>query len=204
MGTTATQPSLWDRSRQAVVASIFDTAMRLFAEQGYEATTIAQIAKEAGISQRSLFRYFGTKEDIVCGDQEELGELLRATVEAQPAAATPWEALRAGFEALMEAHGEPGQLLEITALIFDTPPLRARYTQKRLRWQEMVLPAVTARMAAGKGSGPGRGPVSELRAAAVTATVFACVDAATEAWVRGGGSADLAALYDEALAAVRG
>ncbi|KOU16873.1 hypothetical protein ADK52_32770 [Streptomyces sp. WM6372] len=200
MGTTATQPSLWDRSRQAVVASIFDTAMRLFAEQGYEATTIAQIAKEAGISQRSLFRYFGTKEDIVCGEQEELGELLRATVEAQPAAATPWEALRAGFEALMEAHGDPGQLLEITTLIFDTPPLRARYTQKRLRWQEMVLPAVTARMAAGKGPGA----VPELRAAAVTATVFACVDAATEAWVRGGGSADLAALYDEALAAVRG
>ncbi|MFI8261929.1 MULTISPECIES: TetR/AcrR family transcriptional regulator [unclassified Streptomyces] len=198
MGTTATQPSLWDRSRQAVVASIFDTAMRLFAEQGYEATTIAQIAKEAGISQRSLFRYFGTKEDIVCGEQEELGELLRATVEAQPAAATPWEALRAGFEVLMEAHGDPGQLLEITTLIFHTPPLRARYTQKRLRWQELVQPAVTARMAAGEG------PVPQVRAAAVTATVFACVDAATEAWVRGGGSADLAALYDEALAAVRG
>ncbi|MYT22252.1 TetR family transcriptional regulator [Streptomyces sp. SID7760] len=198
MGTTATQPSLWDRSRQAVVASIFDTAMRLFAEQGYEATTIAQIAKEAGISQRSLFRYFGTKEDIVCGEQEELGELLRATVEAQPAAATAWEALRAGFEVLMEAHGEPGQLLEITTLIFDTPPLRARYTQKRLRWQELVQPAVTARMPAGEG------PLPQVRAAAVTATVFACVDAATEAWVRSGGSADLATLYDEALAAVRG
>ncbi|MFF4298828.1 TetR/AcrR family transcriptional regulator [Streptomyces vinaceus] len=198
MGTTATQPSLWDRSRQAVVASIFDTAMRLFAEQGYEATTIAQIAKEAGISQRSLFRYFGTKEDIVCGEQEELGELLRRTVEAQPAAATPWEALRAGFEVLMEAHGDPGRLLEITTLIFATPPLRARYTQKRLRWQEMVQPAVTARMPAGEG------PVPQVRAAAVTATVFACVDAATEAWVRSGGSADLAALYDEALAAVRG
>ncbi|WP_405531141.1 TetR/AcrR family transcriptional regulator [Streptomyces avidinii] len=198
MGTTATQPSLWDRSRQAVVASIFETAMRLFAERGYEATTIAQIAKEAGISQRSLFRYFGTKEDIVCGEQEEHGELLRAAVEAQPAAATPWEALRAGFEALMDAHGSPEQLLEITTLIFDTPSLRARYTQKRLRWQEMVLPAVTARMAAGEG------PVSEVRAAAVVATVFACVDAATEAWVRSGGRTDLAALYDEALAAVRG
>ncbi|WP_030388575.1 TetR/AcrR family transcriptional regulator [Streptomyces sp. NRRL S-241] len=198
MGTTATQPSLWDRSRQAVVASIFDTAMRLFAEQGYEATTIAQIAKEAGISQRSLFRYFGTKEDIVCGEQEEHGELLRAAVEAQPAAATPWQALRAGFEALMDAHGSAEQLLEITSLIFGTPSLRARYTQKRLRWQELVLPAVTARMTAGEG------PVSEVRAAAVVATVFACVDAATEAWVRSGGRTDLASLYDEALAAVRG
>ncbi|KPI01122.1 TetR/AcrR family transcriptional regulator [Streptomyces sp. NPDC086989] len=198
MGTTATQQTLWDRSRQAVVASIYDTAMRLFAEQGYEATTIAQIAKEAGISQRSLFRYFGTKEDIVCGEQEELGELLRATVEAQPAAATAWEALRAGFVVLMDAHGEPGQLLEITTMIFDTPSLRSRYTQKRLRWQEMVLPAVAARMGAGEGLIP------EVRAAAVVATVFACVDAATEAWVRSGGRADLPVLYDEALAAVRG
>ncbi|MEV7723618.1 TetR family transcriptional regulator [Streptomyces sp. NPDC087917] len=197
MGTSGTQPTLWDRSRQAVVASIFDTAMRLFDEQGYESTTIAQIAKEAGISQRSLFRYFGTKEDIVCGEQDELGEMLRTVVESQPAGATPWEALRAGLLAILEAHGTPEEVLRMTTLIFNTPSLRARYTQKRWHWQESVLPGIAARMAGDDG------PVPEVRAAAVVATVFACADAATEAWIRSAGRADPAALYDEALAAVR-
>ncbi|MFJ5546628.1 TetR/AcrR family transcriptional regulator [Streptomyces sp. NPDC093225] len=202
MGTTAPQPTttaptLWDRSRQAVVASIHDTAMRLFDEQGYEATTIAQIAKEAGISQRSLFRYFGTKEDIVCGEQDGFGEVLRETVEAQPAEATAWQALRAGLVAIMDAHGSPEQVLRIMGLIFGTPSLRARYVQKRLLWHEEVLPAVLARMPAGA-------PDPELRAEAVLATVFACADAATEAWIRAGGQGDPAALYDEAVAAVRG
>ncbi|MFD0392805.1 helix-turn-helix domain-containing protein [Streptomyces nogalater] len=45
--------TLWERSRQVAVQAILDTAVRLFAEQGYEQTTIAQIAREAGISQRS-------------------------------------------------------------------------------------------------------------------------------------------------------
>src|SRR5579884_4051965 len=84
--------TLWDRSRQVAAQAILDTAVRLFAEQGYEQTTIAQIAREAGISQRSLFRYFGTKEDLVCGDQDALGELLKQTVEQQPAEVSAWDA----------------------------------------------------------------------------------------------------------------
>ncbi len=81
---------LVERSRQVAAQTVLDTAVRLFAEQGYEQTTIAQIAREAGISQRSLFRYFGTKEDLVCGDQEALGELLKRTVEQQPAEMSAW------------------------------------------------------------------------------------------------------------------
>lgn len=190
--------TLWDRSRQVAVQAILDTAVRLFAEQGYEQTTIAQIAREAGISQRSLFRYFGTKEDLVCGDQEALGELLKRTVEQQPAEVSAWDALRAGFEVVLTAHHPPERVLELSRLIFDTPSLHARYIEKRLRWQRDLVPVVRTRL----GTDPG--PALDVRAKAIVATVFACVDTASELWAAHEGRLDLADLYDECLAAVRG
>jgi AcrR family transcriptional regulator len=188
--------TLWDRSRQAAVQEILDTAVRLFAEQGYEQTTIAQIAREAGISQRSLFRYFGTKEDLVCGDQEALGELLRQSVEQQPAELSAWDALRAGFEIVLTANHTPERVLELSRLIFNTPSLQARYIEKRLRWQAALVPVVQARL----GTGPGPDPAAK----AIVATVFACVDTATELWAESEGRLDLAELYEQCLAAVRG
>ncbi|MFE6719955.1 TetR/AcrR family transcriptional regulator [Streptomyces albidoflavus] len=191
--------TLWERSRQAAAQVILDTAVRLFAEQGYEQTTIAQIAREAGISQRSLFRYFGTKEDLVCGDQEALGALLKRTVEQQPAELSAWDALRAGFEVILTANHPPERTLELSRLIFGTPSLRARYIEKRLHWQAELAPVIRARL----GGDPGR-PASDAQAKAIVATVFACVDTATELWAAHDGRPDLADLYDECLAAVRG
>ncbi|MFJ9814734.1 TetR/AcrR family transcriptional regulator [Streptomyces sp. NPDC101151] len=188
--------TLWDRSRQVAVEAILDTAVRLFTEQGYEQTTIAQIAREAGISQRSLFRYFGTKEDLVCGDQEALGELLKQTVEQQPPEVSAWDALRAGFEAILTADHPPERVLELSRLIFDTPSLRARYIEKRLRWQAELVPVVQARLSPAA-------PAPDPRARAIVATVFACVDTATELWAASEGRLDLADLYDQCLAAVR-
>ncbi|MFX6226362.1 helix-turn-helix domain-containing protein, partial [Acinetobacter baumannii] len=59
------EASLWERSRRAAYAEISGIAMRLFLDQGFEQTTIDQIAAAAGISRRSFFRYFGTKEDVL-------------------------------------------------------------------------------------------------------------------------------------------
>ncbi|GGQ48627.1 TetR family transcriptional regulator [Streptomyces griseorubens] len=189
--------TLWDRSREVAVQAILDTAVRLFAEQGYERTTIAQIAREAGISQRSLFRYFGTKEDLVCGDQDALGDLLKRTVEQQPAEMSAWDALRTGFEVLLTANHTPDRALELSRLIFETPSLRARYLEKRLRWQAALVPAVQARLESAAG------PASDPRVRAIIATVFACADTATELWVEHDGRLDLKDLYDQCLAAVR-
>ncbi|USX51829.1 TetR/AcrR family transcriptional regulator [Lentzea sp. HUAS12] len=190
--------TLWDRSRQAVVAEIVETALTLFAEQGYEATTMAQVASRAGVSQRSLFRYFGTKEDLVCGEQEQLGDLLVSTVAAQPPDMSTWDALAAGFTTILTASDHTEQrVLEISTLIFTNPSLRSRYFEKRLKWQRALVPVVEERM------GIESGEVPDARAVGVIATVFACVDAASELWVLHGGKADVFELYEQALTAVR-
>ncbi|MFG2683603.1 TetR/AcrR family transcriptional regulator [Streptomyces sp. NPDC048392] len=159
--------------------------------------TIAQIAREAGVSQRTLFRYFGTKEDLLGGDQHRFGQVLTNTISEQPDEAGAWDALRAGGAAVSALHDSHEQALERFRLLHNTPSLRAGWLEKRLRFQEDLLPLVEARMGAAVGSG-------DPRARAVIATAFGCLDAASMTWVGNDGESDMMDLYDECLAAVRG
>lgn len=196
-GTRGTPtPTLWDRTRQLAAEEILRTALRLFTEQGYDETTIAQIAREAGVSQRTLFRYFGAKEDLIGGTEERFVSLLTETVREQPGDVGPWDALRAALKAALAIHTSPDQALERFRLVHNTESLRAAYLGKRARCQEELLPLLEARPAP---SGMGRG-----QARAIIATAFACFDAATATWLEGDGQGDLVDLYDQGLAAVRG
>lgn len=180
-------------------AEIGDVAMRLFLEQGFDATTMAQIAHEAGISRRSLFRYFGTKEDIVLGSLVETGLAVRDALEARPAGESPWEALRAAFESLTLAPGySPERNLKISKMLYGTPSLRASHFEKQLRWQELLVPNIQMRLGAATGAAP------DLRARAIVACALTCLDVAGEIWTLSDGEADLAQLFDQAVAAVRG
>lgn len=193
-GTAATS-TLWDRTRQLAADEILRTALRLFTRQGYDETTVAQIAREAGVSQRTLFRYFGTKEDLIGGGQERFGAVLAQTVRDQPAEVGAWGALRAAFGAVLSLHAGPEQALERFRLVHRTASLRAAYLGKRVRYQEELLPLLVARSAP---SGTDRG-----QARAIAATAFACFDAATTTWVERDGQGDILDLYDRCLAAVR-
>ena len=71
MTTGEPTPGLRERTRRAVHREIAEAGMALFLDQGFEETTVDQIAEAAGISRRSFFRYFATKEDVVLGDMIE-------------------------------------------------------------------------------------------------------------------------------------
>lgn len=143
---TSAPTTLWDRTRQLASQEILETALRLFIEQGYDETTIAQIAREAGVSQRTLFRYFGTKEDLLGGGQDQFGQVLMDTISEQPADAGIWEALRAGVAAVLALHDSREQALERFRLLHNTASLRAGWLEKRLRFQENLLPLIETRM----------------------------------------------------------
>lgn len=192
-GDGVTAPTLWDRTRQLAAQEILRTALRLFTQQGYDETTVAQIAREAGVSQRTLFRYFGTKEDLLGGSQERFVTVLKDAVRAQPADAGIWESLRAALEAALSLNANREEALERFRLVHRTDSLRAAYLGKRVRGQEELLPLLEARP-----SGRNRGEVR-----AVVATAFACFDAATATWLEDDGRGDILDLYDRNLAAVR-
>ncbi|MFC1429690.1 TetR/AcrR family transcriptional regulator [Streptacidiphilus sp. N1-3] len=73
-------------------------ALSLFAEQGYDETTVAQISERAGLTRSTFFRHFADKREILTAGQTALSRLLAEGIEAAPADATPMAAVAAGLE----------------------------------------------------------------------------------------------------------
>ncbi len=99
--------------------------MRLFREQGYDATTVEQIAAAADISPSTFFRYFPTKEDVVLAD--EYDPLAIAAIRNQPLDVPPIEAIRRAMHVTFDelAASDLADFDERVRLIFLVPELRA-------------------------------------------------------------------------------
>lgn len=73
-------------------------AVDLFTEQGYDATTVAEIAGRAGVTRSTFFRHFTDKREVLVAGQEALSRLLAEGIAQAPAGATPLEAVAAGLQ----------------------------------------------------------------------------------------------------------
>jgi AcrR family transcriptional regulator len=185
----------WQQSRQAVREKVVETGMRLFLEQGFDTTTTTQIADEVGISSRSLFRYFATKEDLVLGSLTPQGEIVAAALAARPADESPWDALRAAFDSLRGPGYDDRRQLQVTKMIYASSSLRARYMDKRMNWMALLVPHIAGRL---------RTADDDLSARAIVGAALMCLSLAAEVWAAHDGTVDIAVLYDAAVAAVRG
>ena len=85
---------LRERKRRETAQRIRDAGIRLFIAKGYEATTLDEIAAAAGISRRTFFYYFRSKDDILISMQSGMGEMLAAALGAEPDDKPPLDALR--------------------------------------------------------------------------------------------------------------
>ena len=117
---------LRERKKAKTRAAIQRHALRLFREQGYEATTVEQIAAAAEVSPSTFFRYFPTKEDVVFYDPFDT--ILIAAFEAQPPELTPMQAIREALHATFAVmSGEDmTEQWERGILIFSIPDVRMR------------------------------------------------------------------------------
>jgi AcrR family transcriptional regulator len=75
-------------------------AMELFGERGFDQTTVAQIAERAGLTERTFFRHFADKREVLFSGSSQLQDLLAEAVADAPASATPIDAVAAGIEAI--------------------------------------------------------------------------------------------------------
>ncbi|WP_338781502.1 TetR family transcriptional regulator [Streptomyces sp. DG1A-41] len=190
-------PGLRERVRATVQAEVVEVAHRLFTEQGFDRTTVDQVAAEVGLSRASLFRYFGTKEDIVLGRLEESGRQIAEALAARPDDEQPWEALRRAFDVLTRMNeAAPEQALSYLRMLQETPSLRARHHEKQLSWQELLVPEIARRL----GADPDQ--AEDIRPSALAAAALACLDAASTAWVACEGTVPLAVLLDRAMGAL--
>ena len=119
------QPGLRERKKQKTRWAIQEHALRLFAEQGYDATTVEQIAEAAEVSPSTFFRYFKTKEDVVSEDRYDA--LIVAGIEAAPPGLGPLAIMRHAMKTSLGDlnPGENQQILTRMRLVLSVPSLRA-------------------------------------------------------------------------------
>ena len=141
----ATRPGLRERKKAKTRAAIREHALRLFREQGYDATTVEQIAEAAEISHTTFFRYFPTKEDVVLQDDMEL--IWIDALRAQPPGLPPIEALRASLhDAFASLSADDiAKIRDTTEFALSVPAVRARMLDELARTIQVMAVAIAER-----------------------------------------------------------
>src|ERR1044072_1761281 len=106
---TVSPPGLRERKKQRTRDALLRAALELFTTQGYEDTTVDEIAEAAEVSQRTFFRYFAGKEDAAFAVQEIAHTQFLAAVRERPCDEAPLEALR---NAVLESWDALGAAIE--------------------------------------------------------------------------------------------
>jgi AcrR family transcriptional regulator len=190
--TLVTQPETdWRQAKKAATRDrIRATALRLFRDQGYDATTVEQIAAAAGVSHMTFFRYFPAKEDVALSDGYD--PLIASVIAQTPATWPLIQRIRAALvDGLRQVSAaERDALLAQNKLIVATPALRERLWAQQVATQQLILQALTAGQDDPQPSFGDRVTVAACLAAASTAIL---------AWVENDGTPDLPDLMEQAF-----
>jgi AcrR family transcriptional regulator len=186
-------PGLRERKKQRTREQIVDAAFALFAERGFQATTVADIAAAADIAPRTFFAYFPSKEAVVFFDFDELFASLKSTIEERPEGETAIDALRRWLEhSLPATHEESHEAVLRKRLCIDHPSLAAHQKGLLSRLEEILRDGVARDLGE---------PVDGLRPKLVAAAAVAALSAIDD---ERADKAESMALLDETLVFLRG
>jgi AcrR family transcriptional regulator len=167
--------------------------MALFLSRGFAETTVEDIAKSAGISRRSYFRYFASKEAALAEGLAAVGGEIASALDDRPQTESAWLALRRAFDpVLRQVEGDP-RAEALGALMLQHPGLMR---EKDAAWTRTIGRTLSSRL-----SGPDASGTIEVDA--LLASALACLHVAQEHWLRPDETASLDTLLDRSMAAVR-
>ncbi|GAA4922013.1 TetR family transcriptional regulator [Stackebrandtia albiflava] len=176
-------------------------ALSLFAENGYDSTTVDQIAAAAGVARRTFFRYFPTKEDAVFPDHDSTLVKVSLVLEAEGDGEEPITVVcRAIREVLRMYAAEAEVSVARYRLLRQVPALREREIAVVSRYERLFTKYLLAHPSA---SASPDSPDAPLMAEVSAAAVVAAHNHVLRRWLRGGGTGDAMAQLDHALRAVR-
>ncbi|WP_199037340.1 TetR/AcrR family transcriptional regulator [Glycomyces salinus] len=184
------RPGLRERKKIETLHRMQGEAMRLFEEQGYDETTIEQIAAAAGVSPSTFYRYFPTKEDVVV--QDEYDPMIVAAFQDQPEGMAPIEALRTALRVLF-GQFTPEDMERVRKrvdIIVSVPAVRARQVQQSVATERLISEMVAERT--------GR-DATDLEVRHFAAVLVASWTAGVIAWSDGGLGEDLMTIMDRCL-----
>ncbi len=170
-------PSLREERKVRTSAAIAAAALDLFAARSYAAVTVAEVAAAARVGERTLYRYFADKEDLLFGEDEGFRVELRTAIEQRRAGEPPFAVLRGASatvaRALEDRRDEVRRRAEVIA---SAPALAARERAKHAAWESVLAEALRERgVATGEARLLGR-------------VTVACYDEATTRWLEQDGS----------------
>ena len=144
-------PGLRERKKRAAREAIATTARRLFAERGFDAVTVAEVAAAADVSEKTVFNYFPTKEDLAfAGREEGIAQFVTAIAERPPGSSVldVFRAMTHTVLGVLVAGGDE-DLLAVAKIIRGSRALQERLT---VGWESGAA-AITAVVAETSGAG---------------------------------------------------
>lgn len=187
--------TLAQRKRQLVADELTEAAMRLLVQNGFDAVTIDEIATAAGVSKRTFFRYFASKEDVVVQFLADMGDDIRTTLAARPAAEPPSAALLHAVRVPIAACGDHvDRALSVVRLILHTPALLARFLERQAQWRDGLTTELADRT--------GLDPEVELYPRMAAGMALTAFDAVLHRWCASDGHDDPTELIDRAFAVI--
>jgi AcrR family transcriptional regulator len=185
--------ALHERKRQAVRAFLSEVALELLTDRDFESVTVDQIAAAAGVSRRSFFRYFASKEDVVLQYLDQMAERLRDAIVARPAGEAPVAAVHAALRPTVAAYvADANRALAVVRLLQRSPALRARELESRQQLRELVAEAIGRRL--------GLDHRADLRPRLLAGIALVPFDVAIITWLEGRSGDDVHAILDAAIA----
>lgn len=177
------------RRRRRTRAEVTRIAVGLFDERGYAATSTEDVAATADLSRSTLFRYFGDKEELLFGLEDDLLAAVAPAVAAVPPGTPAWAVLR---RAAVAVAAEVAPLREVLTtrerVLAGSPALRHRGAARQRRWEE----AFTGALVADRGIDP-------AEAVVLAKVALACFEVAQQRWIADPDT-DLPALLDAEFA----
>ncbi|MFD0783362.1 TetR family transcriptional regulator, partial [Micromonospora azadirachtae] len=192
---TRSHTPLAERKRQLVAEELRDAALMLLAARGFDAVTVDDIVATAGMSRRTFFRYFASKEDVVVQFLADMGTDVVTELAARPKNEPPSVALRrAIWRPLSGCADQPDhaeRIRIVVRLILDTPALHARWLERQIQWRS----GLAAELAARHDRDPSTDPYPQMAAG----MAMLALDAVLQQWRPG--DDDLAGFFAEVVEA---
>ncbi|MEU6847197.1 TetR family transcriptional regulator [Streptomyces sp. NPDC046716] len=193
--STRAESTLAERKRQLVADELTEAALQLLAIRGFDAVTVDEIVDSAGVSKRTFFRYFRSKEDVVVQFLAGMGDDMRTALVGRPADETPSEALLHTVRVpVTTCAADSERALRVVRLILRTPALLARFLERQDRWRDDLAAELARRT--------GRDPVADLYPALAAGAALTAFHVVLQRWSAGDGAQDPVSLLDEAFAVV--
>ena len=169
MGTSRPVEGVRERVRQLTSNELAAAAWRLFALRGYDATTVADIVAEVGISQRTYFRYYGSKDEMATKWLDRMNQAVVDRLNEQDSAMPPTLALRRSLEVFCEMDSDEWERMILTmTLASASQSLTGALTLSHRRWETAIADILAERMHAAP---------DDVRPAALMAAGFSILDA---------------------------